>query len=35
VAVTDRMALQRRPEHLEELREKKPRDAWRSALLAA
>lgn len=35
VAATDRMALQRRAEHLEESWQEKLRNAWRTALLAA
>jgi len=35
VAATDRLALQRRAEQLEELRQEKLRDAGHSALLAA
>jgi hypothetical protein len=35
VAATDRLALQRRAEQLERLRQEKLRDAWHSALFAA
>jgi hypothetical protein len=33
VAATDRMALRRRAEHLEEVRQEKLRNAWRAACL--
>ena len=35
VAVADRMALQRRAEQLEELRQARIHDAWRNAIQAA